>query len=119
MALAAIPADYMENRVINRILADLAMGADPAERLDALAAHTWMKWGAIGVYAALMAVLLWVRGHRLLAIPGAIGALAVAMAAVSGSAGWAAELMALAMIPFMLAFPVAAAMMLLRKPSTG
>lgn len=118
VAIVAIPADYMENRVINRVLADLAVGADPTERLDALQAHTWMKWGAIGLYGALMAVLMWVRGHRLLALPGVLGAASVVWAALSGSAGGPAEIMSLAMIPFMLGFPVAA-IILLRQPADG
>lgn len=118
VALFAIPADYMENRVINRVLADLAIGADPSERLDALQAHTWMKWGAIGLYGALMAALMWVRGHRLLALPGVLVAASVVWAALSGAAGGPAEIMALAMIPFMLGFPVAA-IMLLRQPDSG
>jgi hypothetical protein len=79
---------------------------------------TWIKWGLIGLYAAFMSILMFRDKRRLLAVPGAVAAVAVAATWLSGSSGVFAELMGLAMIPFMLSFPVAAAMYLFRPSPT-
>ena len=116
VALVAIGADWAENRVIGRLLAELAAGDEPRARLlAALHGHTWIKWGLIGLYAALFSVLMWQDKRRLLAIPGAVAALAIAVTWISGSNGQVAEIMAALLIPFMLTFPLAALMYLRGK----
>ncbi|MDG1418089.1 MAG: hypothetical protein P8J78_12550 [Maricaulis sp.] len=89
-----------------------------APKISTLQLATWIKWGLIGLYAALMSVLVWQDKRRVLAIPGAFAAFAVAATWLSGSSGVVAELMGLALLPFMLSFPVAAAMYLFRPSQT-
>lgn len=76
---------------------------------------TWIKWGLIGAYALMMAVLMWQEKRRILAIPGALAAIALLATFLSGSNGHVAEIMGLTMLPFMLSFPIAAGMSL--RPS--
>ncbi|WP_417493970.1 hypothetical protein [Maricaulis sp.] len=113
VALVTVGADWAENAVMNRLLAELGAGAEPrANLLAALHGHTWIKWGLIGLYAALFSVLLWQDKRRLLAIPGVVAALAIAVTWLSGSNGQVAEIMSTLLIPFMLTFPLAAVMYL-------
>jgi CHASE2 domain-containing sensor protein len=84
------------------------------QALEDLQISTWIKWGLIGLYAALMSALMWQDKRRLLAIPGAVAAIAIAATWLSGSSGVFAELMGVALLPFMLSFPIAAAMYLFR-----
>jgi hypothetical protein len=125
VAIVTIGADWAENAVMNRLLAELGAGAEPRPGLlAALHGHTWIKWGLIGLYAALFAVLMWQDKRRLLAIPGAVAALAIAATWLSGSNGQVAEIMGTLLIPFMLTFPLAAVMYLRgksapSKPSAG
>ncbi|MCC5995193.1 MAG: hypothetical protein JJU18_02330 [Oceanicaulis sp.] len=148
LALAAIPADWRENAVMNAILHELenpvcdtqtrtaeCPGADAfggASAEPAIAAHsfdtvlpaqierlkldTWVKWGLIAAYGALLAGLFWAGRRRMLAVPPALGALAIAAAWISGSNGYVAEIMGLLLIPFMLTFPIAAVMYLRARP---
>ena len=116
VAVVTIGADLMENAVINRILAALAAGEEPTARLlSALYGHTWIKWGLIGIYAALFAALMVGDRRILLAIPGAVAAAAIAVTWLMGSQGQVAEIMSKLLIPFMLTFPVAAVMYLRGK----
>ena len=95
--------------------------ADRQNRLQAalpvLALTTWIKWGLIAAYAAMMAVLLWRDNHRILAIPSAAAFIALLATYLSGSSGQVAEIMSMTMPAFMFSFPVAA-VMYLRKPET-
>ncbi len=108
LAAAAIGADLAENEVANRVLADLEAGADPTERLDALWGHSWIKWGFIGAYAAVMAAIMILDRRRLLAIFPLLAAFGVLASWLQGGApdyfNWAYQLL----VPFMLTFPVAA-----------
>jgi hypothetical protein len=95
-------------------------------RVEFLQVDTWVKWGLMAAYAALMSVLLWFSGRgvwydwrRFLAVPPALAALAIGATWVSGSNGHAAEIMSVLLIPFMLAFPVAAVMYFLVQPKKG
>ena len=116
VAMVTIGADWAENAVLDRLLAELSAGDDPrAGLLAALHGHTWIKWGLIGVYAALFSVLMWQDKRRLLAIPGLVAALAIAASWLSGSNGQVAEIMSALLIPFMLAFPLAAVLYLRGK----
>ncbi|WP_417483883.1 hypothetical protein [Maricaulis salignorans] len=116
VAVVTIGADWAENTVMNRLLAELGTGAEPRPGLlAALYGHTWIKWGLIGLYAALFAVLMWQDKRRLLAIPAVVAALAIAATWLSGSNGQLAEIMAALLIPFMLTFPLAALMYLRGK----
>ncbi|WP_417476347.1 hypothetical protein [Maricaulis sp.] len=116
LALVTIGADWAENTVMNRLLAELGAGAEPrAGLLAALYGHTWIKWGLIALYAALFSVLMWQDQRRLLAIPGVAAALAIAATWLSGSNGQVAEIMGVLLIAFMLTFPLAALMYLRGK----
>jgi hypothetical protein len=118
VALVTIGADWAENTVLNRLLAELSAGDEPrAGLLAALHGHTWIKWGLIGLYAALFSVLMWQDNRRLLALPGIVAALAIAATWFTGSDGQVAEIMSKLLIPFMLTFPLAA-VMYLRVKST-
>lgn len=110
LAALAIGADLAENEVANRILADLEAGADPTERLDAMWGHTWIKWGFIAGYAAVMGAIMVLARRRLLAVFPILAAGGAAAAYVSAADplvfNWAYQLL----IPFMLSIPVAAFM---------
>ncbi|MHA6289612.1 hypothetical protein [Maricaulis sp. CAU 1757] len=80
--------------------------------VELLKHDTWVKWGLIALYAAVMAVVMWLEKRRLLALPPALAALAIGATWLSGGAGQVAEVMGLLLIPFMLTFPVAAVMYL-------
>ena len=114
LALAAltIGADWAENEVANRILADLDAGVGPTERLDAMWGHTWIKWGAIGAYAAVLAGSMALARRRLLAVFPALAAFGIAASwftqADPAVFNWANQLL----VPFMLTFPAAAVMYL-------
>ncbi len=146
LALAAIPADWQENAIMNAILHELENPAcnedvrlaDPAApvgraecpdvdafdtilpaQIERLTLDTWVKWGLIAAYGALLAGLFLAEGRRMLAVPPALGALAIAVTWISGSNGYVAEIMGLLLIPFMLTFPVAAVMYLRARPAVG
>jgi len=108
VAALAIGADLAENEVANRILADLAAGADPTDRLDAMHGHTWIKWGFIGGYAAILAAIMLLARRRFLALFPGLAAAALFGAWFSGDEpeyfNWAYQVL----IPFMLTFPAAA-----------
>tara|TARA_R110002072_G_scaffold16229_9_gene63693 strand:- start:358 stop:1068 length:711 start_codon:yes stop_codon:yes gene_type:complete len=116
IAVVTIGADWAENAVLNRLLAEISAGDAPrAGLLAALQGHTWIKWGLIGLYAALFSLLMWQDKRRLLAIPGAVATLAIAVTWASGSNGQVAEIMGALLIPFMLTFPLAAVLYLRGK----
>ena len=115
-AVLAIPADWMENNVLNLLIADAEAGeASSDRRLRALHAHTWIKWAAIAVYGWLSGLVLWLDRHRIEALMVWPGVLAIVIVWVTDSSGLAAEVMSVLMIPFMLAFPVAAIRYLAQK----
>jgi len=119
VAAVTIGADWAENAVINRVLDAISAGEEPqAGLLAALQGHTWIKWGLIGLYAALFSLLMWRDKRRLLAIPGIVAALAIAATWLSGSSGEVAEIMSLLLIPFMLTFPLAAVLYLRGKSAS-
>jgi hypothetical protein len=97
-------------------LASYALDSFIPVKVEFLREDTWIKWGLIGGYASLMALLMWFGRWRFLAIPPALAALSLLALRVSGSNGLAAEIMALLLIPFMLTFPVAAVMYFLVTP---
>lgn len=119
LAAATIGADWAENEVANRILADLDAGADPTERLDAMWGHTWIKWGAIAGYAAVLAMIMALARRRLLAVFPALAAFGVGASYFSSADpavfNWANQLL----VPFMLTFPVAAVMYLRAKDESA
>lgn len=78
--------------------------------LPALQLTTWTKWGLIAAYALMMTVLMWQEKRRILAIPGAVAALALTATFLSGNNGYLAEIMGMTMLPFMLSFPIASAL---------
>jgi hypothetical protein len=79
-----------------------------ADVLQGLQTTTWIKWGLIALYAALMSILMFQDRRRILAIPGAVAALAILATYLSGSNGHVAEIMGITLLPFMLSFPIAA-----------
>lgn len=119
VAVVTIGADWAENAVLNRLLAEISAGDAPrAGLLAALYGHTWIKWGLIGLYAALFSVLMWQDKRRLLAIPGLGAAFAIAATWLTGSNGQVAEIMSTLLIPFMLTFPLAAVLYLRGKSAS-
>lgn len=119
LAAATIGADWAENEVANRILADLDAGEDPTARLDAMWGHTWIKWGAIAGYAAVLAAIMALARRRLLAIFPALAAFGIGASYVAQADpavfNWANQLL----VPFMLTFPVAAVMYLRAKDESA
>lgn len=115
LAAAAIGADWAENEVANRILADLDAGADPTERLDAMWGHTWIKWGFIAAYAALMSVLMGLDRRPLLAILPGAAAIALAASWLTGADPAVFRVANILLVLFMLIFPIAAGMYLFKR----
>ena len=128
-----IPADRLEDYVLRDCLGEAAL-ADASPELDLfsfaldslipvkveiLRIDTWIKWGLIGAYAAWLALLFFLTKRPFLAIPPSLAALSVGACWVAVStglgAGITAELMSIVLIPFMLTFPVAAVMYVLRQ----
>lgn len=112
LALLTIPADWLENGEIEQLITLAAatdvFGEEIYDPLLDLFITTWVKWGLIAAYALIMAVVMFQEKRRILAIPGALAAVALAATFLSGSNGHVAEVMGLTMLPFMLSFPVAA-----------
>lgn len=119
LAVLTIPADWLENDVLEHLIHLTAttdvFGDEIDNPLLNMVITTWIKWGLIAAYALMMAVLMWQEKRRILAIPGALAALALAATFLSGSNGHVAEIMGLTMLPFMLSFPIAAAMSLIKR----
>lgn len=119
LAVLTIPADWLENDVLEHLIHLTAttdvFGDEIDNPLLNMVITTWIKWGLIAAYALMMAGLMWQEKRRILAIPGAVAGLALAVTFLSGSNGHVAEIMGLTMLPFMLSFPIAAAMYL--RPS--
>ena len=73
---------------------------------------TWIKWGLIASYAAMMALLMFRDKRRILALPSVAASLAIVATYLSGSSGQVAEIMSMTLPFFMFSFPVAAVMYL-------
>lgn len=115
LAAAAVGADWAENEVANRILADLDAGVDPTERLDAMWGHTWIKWGFIAAYAAVLSALMGLdKRPRLAILPGA-AAIALTASWVTGADPAVFRVANILLVLFMLTFPVAAGMYLIKR----
>ncbi len=108
LAAGAIGADWAENEVANRILADLDAGRDPSAELDAMWRHTWMKWGLIGAYSGVLSYLLATDSRRPLAIFPGLAAIAFLVTYVTGAHPDAFRVTNYLLTAFMLTFPVAA-----------
>ena len=113
---ACLPEGALDNASPELTAAAFAFDTFIPVRVEMLKVDTWVKWGLIAAYAALLAVLLWADRKRILAAPPALAALALAATFLSGSNGYVAEIMSLLLIPFMLTFPVAAVMYFRGKP---
>jgi hypothetical protein len=108
LAAGAIGADWAENEVANRILADLDAGRDPSDSLDAMWGHTWLKWGLIAAYSAFLSFLLASDGRRLLAIIPGLAAIAFLATYITGANPDVFRVTNYLLVAFMLTFPVAA-----------
>jgi len=73
---------------------------------------TWIKWGLIAAYGAMMALLMFRDKRRILALPSVAASLAIVATYLSGSSGQVAEIILMTMPAFMLSFPIAAVMYL-------
>jgi len=82
------------------------------EALPVLTLTTWIKWGLIAGYGAMMALLMIRDKRRILALPSAAASLAILATYLSGSSGQMAEIILMTMPAFMLSFPIAAVMYL-------
>lgn len=119
LAAAAIGADWAENEVANRILADLNAGRDPSEALGAMWRHTWLKWGLIGAYSAFLSYLLATDGRRLLAIIPGLAAIAFLVTFVTGADPDVFRVTNYLLVAFMLTFPIAAVFYLRARDRHG
>ena len=107
LAAAAIGADWAENVVANRILAELDAGGDPTALLAAMWGHTWIKWGLIAAYSAFLSFLLIRDGRRMLAIIPGLTAIAFLATYASGANPDVFRVTNYLLVAFMLTFPVA------------
>ncbi|WP_412546121.1 hypothetical protein [Maricaulis sp. MIT060901] len=89
------------------------------EALADLGLLTWIKWGAIALYAAVFGAIMALAGRKLLAAFPILAAFGVAASWSSGADpavfNWANQLL----VPFMLTFPVAAVMYLRAKDESA
>jgi hypothetical protein len=108
LVAGAIVADWAENAVANRILADLDAGRHPAAELDAMWRHTWIKWGLIAAYSGVLSYLLATDGRRLLAIIPGLTAIAFVVTYFTAADPDVFRVTNLLLVAFMLTFPVAA-----------
>lgn len=108
VALLIIPLDIQENRVLIAITRALENGATIAHLLRELHTATWLKWGAMGVSLAALALGLVADKAYVAALVSAVAALSIVACWLSGSAGSVAEMMSAATALFFLYFTVRA-----------
>lgn len=105
VALLIIPLDLRENAVLVAITDALEQG-DPVERLlTELHIATWLKWGALGLSLAALAIALLADRAYLAAAVSAVAALGIAACWASDSAPRVAEAMSALTALFFLYLP--------------
>lgn len=106
LAVLIIPLDIRENRVLIAITHALENGETITQPLRELHTATWLKWGAMGVSLAALALGLVADKAYVAALVSAVAALCIAACWLSGSTGSAAEVMSAATAVFFLFFTV-------------
>lgn len=107
-AILIVPLDINENLVLLQIIEALEGGVPVGELLADLHRATWLKWGAIAVTAAILAVGLIASGKYWSGALGGLTALAIGVCWVSDSNPVIAELMSAIVAVFFLVFAVRA-----------
>lgn len=101
-ALSIIPFDIHENLILLQITHALEHSAAIDTLLVKLHTATWLKWAAIGVCAAVLAVAFAAKKQYLSALVSALAALAIAACWISNSAPVMAEAMSTIIFIFFL-----------------
>ena len=99
-AVSIIPFDINENLTLLKITKALGNSASIETLLLELHIATWLKWGALGVSIAVLAVGFAARNEYLSAVVSLLAALGIAVCWISGSEASMAE--AMSMIIFLL-----------------
>jgi hypothetical protein len=106
IALLIMPLDIRENRVLLAITHALGNGESIASLLQDLQVATWLKWGALGISLAALAIGYLAQQAWLAAILALLAAGSVAACRMSGSAPVMAEAMSAAISVFFLYFAI-------------
>jgi hypothetical protein len=108
-ALLIIPFDIKENYILLAITNALRNSASVDTLLRELHVATWLKWGALGVSIATLAIGSIAQKTYLSALVSGIAALSIAICWLSGSAPALAEAMSAALFLFFLFFSIRSA----------
>lgn len=108
IALLIIPLDLRENSVLVAITQALNSDGPVTALLRELHAATWLKWGALGISLAALAIGLLADKAYLAAVVSVVAALGIAACWASGSAPRVAETMSTLTALFFLYVPVRA-----------
>jgi hypothetical protein len=106
IALLIIPFDLRENSILLAITHALGNAASTEVLLQELHVATWLKWGALGISIAALAVACIAEKTRLAASLAAVSSLSIAVCRISGSKPVIAEAMSAAIFLFFLYFSI-------------
>lgn len=110
IALLIIPFDLRENSILLAITNALSNSASTEVLLQELYVATWLKWGALGISIAALAVACTAEKPHLPALVSVIAALSIATCWVSGSQPVIAEAMSAAIFLFFFYFSIRSCM---------
>ena len=110
IALLIIPFDLRENTILLAITNALDNSASTEVLLQELHVATWLKWGALGISIAALAVGSIAEKARLSASLAAVTSLSIAICWVSGSKPVIAEAMSAAILLFFFYFSIGSCM---------
>jgi hypothetical protein len=110
VALLIIPFDLRENTILLAITDALGSSASIELLLQELHIATWLKWGALGISVAALALGYLAEKAYLASVFSTIAALGVALCWVSGSKPVVAEAMSLALFLFFIYFSLVSCM---------
>ena len=106
IALLIIPFDLRENSILLAITHALGNSASTEVLLQELHVATWLKWGALGISIAALAVGFIAEKARLAASLATVTSLSIAVCWVSGSKPVIAEAMSATIFLFFLYFSI-------------
>lgn len=106
IALLIIPFDLRENSILLAITHALGNSASTEVLLQELHVATWLKWGALGISIAALAVACIAEKARLAASLAAVSSLSIAVCRISESKPVIAEAMSAAIFLFFLYFSI-------------
>ncbi len=119
VALLIIPFDLRENRVLLAITDALGNEQSIESLLQELYVATWLKWGALGISLAALAIGYLAQRAWLSALLALIAAASIAACRASGSAPVIAETMSAAIFLFFLYFALKSCLQAWRWFATG